>query len=405
MGAVYGDYLIVGGEKWRIIEKGGIRWEGEKIVEVGEGVEGEYLGEGSVLLPSLVNGHTHLEFSGNRGKLRYGKGFVRWLESVIAHREEILNRCREECYRQEVEKLIDSGVTAIGEISSTGIDIGYLGQAPIEVVLYNEILGLNPGAVDFLYSDFLARVEESQKVAEKNSNFKVGISIHSPYSVHWKLVEKGLEIVKREGYPVQTHLLESRAEREWLEKEEGEFKGFFGEKFPFARRQFSPIQFIQLFEGVKVGFVHLTHGTGEEMEAIGKIGGGVIHCPISNRLLEGTTLRWDLGRNYNLPIGIGTDGLSSNYTLNIWEEMRVALFIHQSTPPLQLAQELLTSAFYWNRKILGLEGGELKPGNPADFIAITLPEPQLEELEQLPLQILLHTTSATRVYFRGKKLK
>ncbi|MEO1942414.1 MAG: amidohydrolase family protein, partial [Campylobacterales bacterium] len=233
-------------------------------------------------------------------------------------------------------------------------------------------------------------------------NLKVGISIHSPYSVHPKLIEKGLQIARERGLPVQAHLLESRAEVEWLHRGGGEFQAFFQGRFPFAKPHFTPRQFISLFEGVRVGFVHLTYGGVEELEEIGRIGGGVIHCPISNRLIEGRSFRW--ATRGRVPVGIGTDGKSSNYTLNLWEEMRVALFLHQEIPPLQLAQELLTGAFYWNRKILGVEGGELRPGERADFLVAQLPAP-LHSPEQLPLHLLLQTNQVARLYFRGERLR
>ena len=400
--AIRADYLILGGERFEIVEGGGVVAEGGEIVEVGD-VEGEYLGEGSVILPGLVNGHLHLEFSAHRCRLTYGRGFVAWLKSVIEEREEIFASCGVACFRAGISQLLESGVTAIGEISSTGRDLSYLRHSPLKGVIYAEIVGLNPAAADFIYSDFKSRVEEGLRLEEESGGrWRCGISIHSPYSVHPKLVEKGLELAHLHNLPVQAHLLESGAEREWLERGEGEFKEFFSQKFPYARPFFSSTQFISLFKGLRVGFVHGVYCGEKEWEEIGRVGGGIVHSPISNRLLEGGAMDyyevWKRGINR----GVGTDGLSSNYTLNIWEEMRVALMVHTRLGLEELATDLLKSAIWGNRQILGIGGGELTPGNQADLAVVRLPE-RVSNLSQLPLHLILHTSKVDRLYIDGER--
>jgi len=396
----WGDYLIVGGKELQIIEKGGVAIEGERIVQVKPKL-GNYLGKGSVIMPGLVNSHLHLEFSAHRCRLTYGRGFVEWLKSVIRERETLFSDCTISCFKRELENLLKSGVTAIGEISSTGRDIVYLKKSPLKGVIYSEIVGLNPGIVDFIYGDFKSRVEEVAELEQQSGGrWRCGISIHSPYSVHPKLIEKGLELAEEFSAPLQVHLLESRAEREWLEIGKGPFKTFFRQQFPYARPHFIPEQFISLFKGFRVGFVHGVYCGLKEWEQIGQIGGGVIHSPISNRLLEGGVMDYPKLIEMGISAGLGTDGLSSNYTLNIWEEMRIGLMVHLKINPEQLAKLLLKSVIWENRQILGIEGGEIKPGAIGDIAIFYLPEP-VGEISQLYLQLILHTREVSQLYISG----
>uniref|UniRef100_UPI0025FA2901 amidohydrolase family protein n=1 Tax=Sulfuricurvum sp. TaxID=2025608 RepID=UPI0025FA2901 len=80
------------------------------------------LGEGSVILPGLINPHVHLEFSANRSTLTYGE-FMPWLSSVIASREELINECDDECTTQAINMMLSNGITAFGAVSSYGFDL------------------------------------------------------------------------------------------------------------------------------------------------------------------------------------------------------------------------------------------------------------------------------------------
>jgi len=104
----------------------------------------------------------------------------------------------------------------------------------------------------------------------------------------------------------------------------------------------------------------------------------------------------------NIPWLLGTDGLSSNRSLNLWDEMRSALMMHYELDLESLALELLKAVTSKAAKALNLPIGKIKEGNWADIIIITLPD-MPESSEQLPLQLILHTNNVKQLYIQGQK--
>ena len=156
------NFVVTMNEKNEIIENGEVIFD-KKIIKVGKDLEKNIktidLGPNSVLMPGLINTHTHLEFSANKSSLIYGD-FISWLNSVISKRENLLNECQNNCYKDAINQMKKSGVVAFGEISSTGLDLEQLIDCDLKVVYFNEIIGSNPAAVDALYQDFLSRLKE-----------------------------------------------------------------------------------------------------------------------------------------------------------------------------------------------------------------------------------------------------
>ena len=397
------DYILTMDSKYSIIENGEIIFD-KKIIEVGKNLQKTdkeiYLGKNSVIMPALINSHTHLEFSHNKTLLNYGD-FIMWLDSVIENREELFINCKSECYKKAIEEMKKSGVCAFGEISSTGDDLRYLKHSPLKVVYFNEIIGTNPAVVDMLYQDFLARVEESLNL--ENEKFKVGVSIHSAYSVHPILMDKVINIAKTKKLPIQTHFMESKAERNWLDKGEGEFKLFFEKNFKNAKPLIKPIEFIEKFKNTNTTFIHCVYANEEELKKIKEIDGYISHCPVSNRLLNVGLLELEKVKNNGIDYNVATDGLSSNYSLNLFKEIRAALLMHTTLHPKYLAKDLLKAVTINAAKSLGLNNGSLEKGKDADIITFKLPS-KVKNIENLPLHIILHTTNVEKLFVNGKEI-
>jgi len=392
------DYILTMNDNYEILENAEILFD-KKIVDIGYNL-GDYplidLGKNSVIMPALINSHVHLEFSSNSTSLEYGN-FINWLNSVIEQREHLFVSCKGECYKKAIEEMKKSGICAFGEISSTGNDLKYLKHSPLKVVYYNEIIGSSPAAVDVLFHDFLERLKESKKYI--NDNFKVGISIHSPYSVHPILMKKIINIAKKENLPIQAHFMESKAERKWLDKAEGEFKIFF-EQFKLKKPLLNSKEFLEMFKDTHTNFIHCVYATEEELQTIKKLNGFVTHCPISNRLLNVGLLNLEKIKNCSIDYSVATDGKSSNYSLNLFKEIRSALLMHTDLHPKYLAKDLLKAITINAAKALNLNNGSLEVGKDADIITFKLPNKTSKE--NLPLQIILHTNEVDNLYINGE---
>jgi len=356
-------------------------------------------GENSVLYAGFINTHTHLEFSSNKTTLKYGS-FLPWLYSVIANRDELMNSCDDSVIDDAINEMLRCGITSFGAISSLGLDLKACVKAPQRVIFFNELIGSNPQTVDALYQDFLQRFEASS--LHKESLITPAVAIHSPYSVHPIVVKKGIALAKSKKAPLTAHLLESQAEREWLDNSSGEFKEFFKNVLNQDKAVTNANEFISSFDGYPTLFSHFVETNSDEVEKIKKEGHFVAHCPRSNRLLGCNRLKIEELIRLNIPFSVATDGLSSNYSLNIFDELRDTLMLHHLGDINLLAKKLIDSITVKAGEALGIDCGEIKEGYFADFAVIKLPQNPLD-IKDIPLWTILHTKEADSVYIGGKQ--
>ncbi len=398
------DWLLVCDDDFTIIKDGAIVFD-ETIQDVDsyENLEKkypntnfEYLGKNSVLMPGLINTHVHLEFSANKTTLKYGN-FVKWLFSVITHREELIEKASSELIDYELNKMIQNGTTTIGAISSYGYDMDSCVKSPINVVYFTEALGSKQDMIDTLFADFKAKLKSAMK--QKSKNFIPAVAIHSPYSTHPFLIREVLKIANENKMAVSAHFQESKAENDWLNYNNGDFEQFFKGMLDQHKSLTKPSDFLNQFYGIKpLSFTHCVEANGKELHQIKNLGATIIHCPNSNRLLSNTAL--NLSHLNDIPLAMGTDGLSSNHTLNMFEEIRSAIFIHNNFEPNELAQKLLLAATKGGAGALGLQKGSLKKGLDADIISFLLPD-KIEEADDLSTAIVLHTSNTTNTFIGG----
>jgi cytosine/adenosine deaminase-related metal-dependent hydrolase len=161
-------------------------------------------------------------------------------------------------------------------------------------------------------------------------------------------------------------------------------------------------EFLELFANTKPLFVHTVHARDEELDIIAKQGGSIVHCPRSNRLLGTGVLDIANVIKRGVSLTLGTDGLSSNITTNLWDEMRAAIFTHYNTKLESLAGSLLKLVTIEAARALSLDKGILQKDFDADIIALSLKE-MPSDISQLPLQIILQTEKASAVYIGGSR--
>jgi cytosine/adenosine deaminase-related metal-dependent hydrolase len=351
-------------------------------------------GKNSVLYAGFINTHVHLEFSANKTTLEYGD-FMSWLYSVIESREELKERCDTNMMINATKEMMESGITTFGAISSFGMELEACSKTPQKVIFFNELIGSIPSSVDFLYQDFLARLEESSHY----DNITPAIAIHSPYSVHPIVIKKALALAKEQNYPISAHFLESSIEREWLENGEGEFKTFFKEFFNTSSPVNSIDGFLLLFDETPTHFTHAVKANEKELEHLSQKNHSIAHCPRSNRLLGSGRL--DI-KDLKVPFSVATDGLSSNYSLNIFDELRSALMLHSDIELKTLANDLIKSVTSIPAKIFNLNCGAIECGFSSDLAIITLPDKP--KIDTIALNTILHTSKVDMLFIDGKQI-
>jgi len=399
------DWLLVCDDDFTIIKNGAIVFD-TKIIDVGTtdeikekytNVNIKYLGANSILMPGLINTHVHLEFSANKTTLKYGN-FVKWLFSVIANREDLIEKATKELIDNELKKMISNGTTTIGAISSYGFDMESCINSALNVVYFTEVLGSKADMIDTLFLDFKEKLKTS--VANKSDKFIPAIAIHSPYSTHPFLIREVLKIAKEKNMTVSAHFQESVAENDWLNHSNGEFETFFKDMLDQHQSLTTPSEFLNQFKGIKnLSFTHCVEANEKELEQIKNLGASITHCPNSNRLLNNTIL--NLSYIKDISLAMGTDGLSSNHTLNMFEEMRNAFFMHTNLDSTHLSQKLLIAVTSGGAKAMGLKKGILAKNFDADIISFKLPDSCISK-EDIATAIILHTSNTTHTYIGGK---
>ena len=402
MKIIHAKYIITMDKDYTIIEDGGVVFD-KKILQVDKidnilqkypDVDVVSTPPQSILMPGLINSHIHLEFSSNTTNLEYGD-FVKWLRSVIINRDEIMKNLSDALLQDSIKTLIQTGTTTIGAISSNGYDLKALGEADLRVVYFSEAIGSTANAVDALLADFISRYESSK--AYKSDRFYPSIAIHSPYAIHPFFTREVLSIAKKDSTRVSAHLLESKAEREWLDSSSGDMAKFFEQFLSQTSSLISSSDFIKQFDEVNTVFTHSLECNSEDITLLNNSNHSIAHCPVSNRLLNNRHL--DLN-NYSANMALGTDGLSSNISLSLFDEMRHALMIHDGVELEDLAKRLLTMATKNGAKALDLDLGEIQEGKVSDMIVVDIGE--LKSIKQIYTDIILHTQSVHISIIAGK---
>ena len=395
-------WVLVCDENFKILKDGAIVFD-EKIIEVcafasaaRKYPQAEILDfSGDIAMPAFINPHVHLEFSANKGTLRYGD-FLDWLCSVIASRQQLDAAARGRLITEQIAAMMRSGVGTIGEISSFGSEAEACAQSGIRTVFFNEILGASKDATAENILKFKQRFERSKALA--SSLFIPAVSVHSPYSTHPQITEFATKLARENGLAISTHFMESAYERQWLRTGRGKFKTWLAKFSPTPAPFYSPQSFVAHFSGLRTLFTHCVWV--DDFSIFDPKLHSITHCARSNRLLSKKRLSFKKllasGLNYN----IATDGLSSNFSLSFLDELRANLMMHDELDLAELARALLLGATRNAAAALGLSLGELKEGKLADIAVFEGIE---GDEDQLPLQLILQSKNAKSLFIEGMK--
>jgi 5-methylthioadenosine/S-adenosylhomocysteine deaminase len=351
-----------------------IRCEGRTIVEVGAdiaiGPDDQHIDAGGMALTSpLVNGHTHAAMTLFRG---FGDDLplMEWLETKIWPAEAALTP--DDCYwatRLACIEMIRSGTSRFfdmywhgTQVARAVADAGM--RATVSVVLID---GLDPAKGAALRGQALESLDELRAFGDL---ITPSLGPHAIYTVSSGSLEWLAEVSADRGVPVQIHLSETRKEVDDC----------------VDANDARPAPYLDRL-GLLGPDVVLAHGCwldAAELELIGERGATVVTNPTSNmKLAGGRTFPYPEAVSHDVPIGLGTDGTSSNNNLDLLEAMKVLALTqkHSADDPAVLpAGETLAIAQGRRSALLG--GTPLERGQPADFLLIRtdLPETSVGDL-------------------------
>jgi cytosine/adenosine deaminase-related metal-dependent hydrolase len=378
-----------------VLRDGALLVAGGRIVAVGneKGVAREHAGASvedygdAVILPGLVNAHTHLELSGMRPAPQPGR-FIDWLFAVASTPVVSAQRAANTGARESIA----FGVTAVGDISrNVGEARGGLYGSPARTTSFGEVVGMagRKGRV----GPMLAAALDTTLVGLR---ITPGVSPHAPYSIDADGYRQCLAAASRRGLPITTHLAESPDEALFLSDHAGPFRELW-EKIgawddTALRFEGGPIRFAKslgLLDYPIASLAHVNYCDDDELALLADARASTIYCPRTHAYFGHPPHRWRemLARGIN--VAVGTDSRASSPDLNLVDDLRL---MHRIAPEVP-APTLWEMATIRGAKALGMERGwgSLAVGKDADCVVFpaTTHDPLREILERqvLPLAV------------------
>lgn len=360
------------------IAHGAVVTEGDRIVWVGPSAQAEagrheQLGE-VMLLPGLVNAHTHLELTTMRGFLE-GLEFRDWLRVLTAVRARVFDEeALLDSARFGVVEALRAGVTTVADCSASGAPMRAMREYGLRGRVYLETFG--PAAAQVDESMAALRTGVARLAEQANGLVEVGVSPHAPYTVSRALYGAVADYARAERLPVATHVAESAAEVAFVRDGTGPFaERLQARQIAVEPSHASPMALLAssgLLETQPL-CIHAIHLADGDRELLAAHGATVVHCPISNaKLGQGIAPVRALLAD-GIPVGLGTDSVASNDRMDLIAEARQAVLLQSlrdATPDAISAHTALELATIGGARALGLGSlGALAPGYAADLCA------------------------------------
>jgi len=371
-------HVITMDPKRRVFERGSVAIDGDKIVAVGKDVKEKadivIDAKGKVVLPGLVNAHTHLSMTLLRG-VAEDMELIPWLETKIWPLEK--NLTGERVYVGALLgclEMIKSGTTCFA-------DQYFFMEDVARAVEKSGLRGvLSYGIIE--KGDSKLRASEIKKGTElvKNCHGKADGRIltmfgpHAPYTCSTECLLKVKELAGKYRVGIHIHLAES-------DDDIKKTIAFQGQR---------PVKLLDKigFLGPEVLAAHCVKVTDEEIGMLKKNNVKIAHNPISNLKLASGIAPVARYLKEGIVVAIGTDGAASNNNLDMFEEMKVCSLVakvREENPTVVSAGETLEMATIGGARAIGLEKniGSIEIGKKADMIIVNLKRPHLTPLHNV----------------------
>jgi 5-methylthioadenosine/S-adenosylhomocysteine deaminase len=368
------------------IENGTVVENGGKITYVGPPAgapagEDHHLGD-AILLPGLVNTHTHLELTAMRGFLE-NLCFSDWIDKLRQSRNEVL----------DVETLLDSarfgivegleaGITTYADTCSSGVVMQAMRELGVRGIMYQEVFGPDPSQVDAAMTDLGNRID--RLLPEQTELVALGVSPHAPYTVSDDLYHGAAKFANDRELPLAMHIAESEPEHEIVTSGSGDFADRWRRRgIPVGRRARSPIALLEQHGALDRGalLIHCVRVDDADIEIMSRHRCSVAHCPASNaKFGHGIAPLLPL-LAARIRVGIGSDSVASNNRMDILDEARLAVLVHRAATRKHDAfgaHQALELATIGGARALGIDSriGSLEVGKDADLAAFKLDTPR-----------------------------
>ena len=369
---IEGEYIVTMDEDGNVIRDGAVAVDGGLIIGIGPAsdINSRYSanahlsGENRIVMPGLVNGHSHAAMTLLRG-VADDLGLMDWLNNYI--------------FPAEVE-FVDAEFVRIGtELAcwemirggtTTFVDMYYYPDVIAQVV---ESCGLRAMISATVIDQRSPDAEDATDSIEKGLAFMENwkgrssrimpiFGPHANYTLNAEQLKATRDAANDAGVPISIHMSESSFELQYS-------------KETFGMTSIELFESIGFLDGPTIG-AHVVWPTEDEIKILAERKDGVIHNPTSNmKTASGISPVTDM-LQAGVLVGLGTDGAASNNDLDMWEEMRLAAFLQKvdkMDPEVMSASTVLNMATSGGAEAVGLgdKVGALAVGMRADVIQVS----------------------------------
>lgn len=378
---VAGDYVVTMNATLGVIRDGAVAVRDGEIVAVGDraslqrrfAAETSLDGAGRVVLPGLINGHTHAAMVLFRG-LADDLPLMTWLQEHIfpmearfVDREFVRIGVRLACW-----EMIRGGTTTFvdmyfyPEVAASVVE-----ECGLRAVLGAPMIDFPSPGFEGWDDSFAAGVAFARSRAGRDGRITAALAPHAPYTVAPEHLRQALAAARQIGVPVKIHLSEDRAELATIRERHGT----------------TPVHHLHdlgLLDHPLIG-AHVVWPQDDEIPRLARPLVGVIHNPTSNLKTGAGISPVPEMLAAGVRVGLGTDGAASNNDLNMWDEIRLAALLHKGVrgdPTVVPAGTALRMATLGGAEAIHLAQriGSLEAGKRADLIQVSLASPRLAPL-------------------------
>jgi 5-methylthioadenosine/S-adenosylhomocysteine deaminase len=348
-----------------------------------------------VLMPGLINSHTHAAMTLLRG-YRDDLPLDEWLNEVWKVEAKLNGRYVKIGTLMACLEMIKTGTVCF-------VDMYFFMDAAMEAVKESGMRAfLGYGMIDLFNEEKREReIKETIRfvetvLEENNERIKPVISPHAIYTCSEDLLVKSKELSEKYNLKLTIHLSETRKEVHWCIKE-------------YNLRPVDYLEKINLLNENLITF-HTSWLTKEEIKKIGKHKVSAVHCPTSNmKLATGGAFPYREMLENNILVSLGTDGACSNNSLDIFREMKFAALLQKWfrwNAKEMIAQQALDLATINPAKMLNLNIGSIEVGKDADIILLDINNYRLLPLKNIISNIVYSAIGdcVTDVMVKGKFL-
>lgn len=368
---------------------------------------------GCAIIPGFVNAHAHLELTILRGFLE-DVDFFKWIRAVTVLKQQKLTvDDMRTSARLGVIEALAAGVTCVGEVMDAGVSWPAMIEYGLQGVAYQEVFGPSDAQADDAFKGLVAKVDSMRSLETPAQ--RLGVSPHAPFTVSPRLFRMVKDYARKQNLAVTVHVAESAEEDRFVRRGEGPFADRHRQRgFAVTAEDCSPIAYLDRCgvldrDTLLIHAIRLDDG---DFAILRRTGASVVHCPKSNAKLGHGIARLLELRDGGVRLSLGTDSVASNNVVDMFEEMRAAVFMQRARLG-SFAALGATAAFRMatlgGAECLGLEAhlGSLEKDKRADFVVVDLSEPAMQPVFD-PVQSMVYSACRRNVratYLAGEAVK